>query len=279
MRNEKMDRITIGNCELYCGDTFDILPKLDIQVDAVISDPPFACTNCEWDVPIPLNQFWDLAEAKTKPTAPFVLFGTMRFAVALINARPNFFRYDAVWSKNTKCGFLWAGHQPLRSPESILAFTRPGEFKRTTYNPMLSPGGRVGTRSVRRKSNGVYGATGDYTSVRTGLQHPSSVLCFDSDRGNNKAPSHPTQKPVALLEWLIASFTNEGDTVLDCFMGAGSTAIACARTGRRFIGIEKEERYFKLAIERLNNTPIPLWADEICGHGKPNICEVRAVAS
>ena len=159
-----------------------------------------------------------------------------------------------IWSKNTKCGFLWSRHQTLRSHELILRFTRPGEFRNATYNPQRTPGNRMGTRSINRKSGGVYGSVQSHLSVRDGWVHPSSVLNFDSDRGNNQGTVlHPTQKPLALMQWLVESFTNEGDTVIDPFMGAGTTALACARTNRRFIGIEKESHYFDLAIKRLQS--------------------------
>lgn len=250
----EMEKITIGNSELYCGDCFDILPELDVTADAIISDPPFACTNLKWDEKINLPRFWGIVESKSKPNANYILFGTMRFATDLINSRPDYFSGDLVWSKNTRCGFLWANHQTLRSHEHILRFTRPGEFKRATYNAQRTPGGKIGTtRTIHRSPNGVYGSTKTCAAVRDGLIHPSSVLHFDSDRGNNQQAQflHPTQKPVALMEWLIRSFSNEGDLIIDPFMGAGSTGVACARTNRRFIGIEREAKYFDLTIKRL----------------------------
>ena len=247
-----MTPVEINGCTLHHGDTFEILPELNVTADAVISDPPFACTSLEWDEKINLPNLWELMEAKTKQSANFILFGTMRFAVDLLNSRPDFFSGDMVWSKNTRCGFLWANHQTLKSHEHILRFTRVGEFKNATYNPQRTSGGRVGaTRTITRSSNGVYGSTNPYTSIRDGLIHPCSVLEFPHDRGNNQGTFHPTQKPVALMEWLIRSFTNENDLIIDPFMGAGSTGVACARTKRRFIGIEREGKYFDWAVRRL----------------------------
>ena len=198
-----------------------------------------------------LKRFWEVAEQKAKPEANFVLFATMRFAVDLINSRRKFFRYDLCWNKNNKCGFLWANHQPLRSHESILIFIRPGFFKKATYNALRTPGGRAAQRRISRASNGVYGATNSYISVCDGLLHPSSVLCFDSDRGNNNAKIHPTQKPLALMQWLVSAYTNPGDTVIDPFAGSGTTALACLTLGRKCIAIEREQKYFDIACQRV----------------------------
>ena len=147
-----------------------------------------------------------------------------------------------------------ASKMPMRSHEQVLVFGRPGHRATSTYNPVKSPGGRVGMRSISRNPSDVYGFASDHVSVSDGNIHPSSVLAFDSDRGNNQQGlMHPTQKPISLMEFLILTYTNENDVVLDPFMGAGSTALACAMTNRRFIGVEKEQRYFDLAIKRLQS--------------------------
>ena len=272
--------IEIDGCTLYHGDTFSILPGLDLKANSLISDFPFSCTNLAWDIKLPLEATWELMESKTTQSATFILFATLRFAVDLINTRRDFFRYDLVWNKNRKCGFLWAGHQPLRNHELILCFTRPGEFKNATYNALRTPGGRIGSRSVTRKADGVYGFTNNYTSVSDGLLHPSSILNFDSDRGNNHGDLHPTAKPVALMQWLVETYTNEGDLVIDPFMGSGTTARACQLTGRRFIGIEKEERYFEMVVERLKAPrQTCLFTDSIGEHSKNNFTEIMAIAS
>jgi site-specific DNA-methyltransferase (adenine-specific) len=239
---------TIGGCILYQGDCFDILPKLDITADAVISDPPFGITDCDWDVAPPLARFWGTVEAKAKPMANFVLFGCGRFSVDLVNSKYLWFRYDLIWHKNNKCGFLNANKMPLRNHESIMVFGQPGFQKAATYNPVKSAGGRLGVRNTRHSKEGVYPTMQDYTSVSDGNKHPCSVLPFDSDRAKGH---HPTQKPLSLMEFLIKSYTNEGDLVIDPFMGSGTTGVACARLGRRFIGIEREANYYETAIERI----------------------------
>jgi len=250
-----MKEKTIGNCLLYHGDCFDILPKLDVQADAVISDPPFGITDCDWDILLPFARFWDMIACRSKPTANFVLFGCGKFTVDLINAKYLWYRYDLVWAKNNKVGFLLANKMPMRNHESVLLFGRPGYQESATYNPQKTPGGRVFTDKKRVRSGGVYPAS-TYTSESDGTFHPCTVLSFDHDRQNNQKALnlHPTQKPLALMEWLVKSYTNEEDTVIDPFMGSGTTGVACAMHNRRFIGIEQNEEYFETAVKRIYET-------------------------
>jgi len=242
---EKTDRVKIGNATLYLGDCFSVLPKLDEVCDAVISDPPFGITNCDWDNPIPLDSFWDMMECRTKLSANFVLFGCGKFTVDLVNSKRKWYRYDLVWAKTKRCGFLNANLMPMRGHEQILVFGRPGYFRGATYNPQKTPGGRASIKTTNHHSS-VYQNKGEYTHVSDGTVHPCSVLQFNSEAGQ-----HPTQKPVPLMEWLIRTYTNKGDTVLDPFMGSASTGVAAINTGRRFIGIERDERYFDIAYERI----------------------------
>jgi hypothetical protein len=196
-----------------------------------------------------------MVEGKTTDTANFVLFGCGRFAVDLVNSKYRWYRYDLIWHKNIKAGFLNANLMPMRNHESILVFGRPGFQNASVYHPQKTPGGRSG-RSGRRIKGGVSGRV--YANVKActivcdGMLHPCSVLPFKSDKGNNnQRQNHPTQKPLALMEWLVKTYTNEGDIVVDPFMGSGTTGVACARLGRRFIGIEKEQTYFDTAVERI----------------------------
>jgi len=241
--------LQLGNCTLYRGDCFDILPKLDAVADAVISDPPYGITDCEWDTMPPLSRFWDLIEGRAKPTANFVLFGCGKFTVDLVNSKYRWYRYDLVWAKNNKAGFLNANLMPMRNHESILVFGRPGNIKASTYNPQKTQGGPVRKQAINRRSS-VYSAKGNHVTHYDGTQHPCSVLSFDSDKNKHRG-LHPTLKPVALMEWLIETYTNEGDTVIDPFMGSGTTGVACAKHNRRFIGIEKEKQYFDTAAKRI----------------------------
>jgi site-specific DNA-methyltransferase (adenine-specific) len=250
-----MKKKTIGNCLLYHGDCFDILPKLDIVADAVISDPPFGITACHWDVSFSLADFWEKIQGKTKPTANFVLFGCGKFSVDLINSNYRWFRYDLIWAKNNKVGFLNANLMPMRNHESILVFGKPGFVKSATYNPQKTPDGHVrrqtaDNRRQQRKCS-IYSTPAHDAGDSDGTLLPCSVMPFKSEKDKGL---HPTLKPVALMEYLVKTYTNEGDIVIDPFMGSGTTGVACAMHGRRFIGIEKEKQYFDIAAERIRNS-------------------------
>jgi len=249
----KLGRVTwaqIGNSMLYLGDCFEIVPKLDkfnIELDAVISDPPFGITDCPWDTAPPLDKFWAMLDGRTKSTANFVLFGCGKFSVDLINSKRRWYRYDMVWAKNNKVGFLNAKKQPMRNHEQVLVFGRPGFRDTATYNAQKTPGGRVGNITRNHRSS-VYRDRGEHTHVADGTQHPCSVLFFKSEKNKGL---HPTLKPTSLMEHLVKSYSNENDIVLDCFMGSGSTGVAAIMSNRRFIGIEREPQYFDIALQRI----------------------------
>ena len=142
---------------------------------------------------------------------------------------------------------------PLRNHESIIVFVQPGYRNKATYNPQKTQGGRKAGTVSKNNNATVYRLKGSYTGMSDGMLHPGSVLFFDHDRGNNQKGHHPTMKPLALMEWLVSTYTNEGDLVVDPFMGAGSCGVACVKLGRRFIGIELEPEYYKMAIERIES--------------------------
>jgi len=256
-----MDKFEIGNSALYCGDSFEILPTLtDGSIDLICSDPPYAaesfggkCTACEWDTPINLTTFWQLLESKAKPSANVVLFANMKFAFDLIDSNRKGFRYDLVWAKNNRVGFFNANLMPLRSHENVLLFGKPGFQKMATYNPLKTPGGRPVVKRARSRGGGVYPAQESYTTVSDGTIHPISVLAFDHDRGGNQSEKclHPTMKPLHLMGWLVFTYSNPGDLIVDPFCGSGTTLEAALRLGRRFIGIERERKYFDIACQRL----------------------------
>jgi site-specific DNA-methyltransferase (adenine-specific) len=242
-----MQKIQIANCELYRGDCFKIIPQLDIKADSLITDPPFNMTACDWDIVIPLSHFWSIIVEKTKPAANYIFFASNRFMVDLVNSRYKWYRYDLIWAKNNKVGFLNANKQPMRSHESILVFGQPGAKNKATYNPIKTQG-KPYTRHHNIKA-GVYPAQ-SYTAISDGTKHPCSVLHYNSDK-DSIGGTHPTLKPLALIEYLIQSYTNKGDLVIDPFMGSGTTGVACQRLGRRFIGIEKEKQFFDTAVKRI----------------------------
>jgi site-specific DNA-methyltransferase (adenine-specific) len=241
----KTKTVKIGNATLYLGDCFKVLPKLDVEFDAVISDPPFAITDCSWDIKIPLDKFWEMIESITKTNANYVMFGCGKFTYELRNSKYKWHRYDLIWQKSKKVGFLNANLMPMRNHETILIFGRPGSRRETAYNPQKSLGGKAGVKTINHHSS-VYRDTGEYVHVSDGTRHPGSVLTFPSEAG-----FHSTQKPLGLMEHLIKTYTNEGETVLDCFMGSASTGIACVKHNRRFIGIEQDKGYFDVAVKRI----------------------------
>ncbi|MCL2745236.1 MAG: site-specific DNA-methyltransferase, partial [Planctomycetaceae bacterium] len=244
---KQLKSITIGNCTLYHGDCFEILPRLDIAADAVISDPPYNSTACDWDVYIPLAHFWDIVSAKSKAAANYVFFAAGRFMFDLAASKYKWYRYDLVWAKNNKCGFLNANKQPMRQHENILVFGCPGAGKK--YNPQKTAGGRVYAGKEKKVVSRVGTCYPTRVWTQTGSDgyiHPGSVLQI-----KNENDYHPTQKPLALMQWLIKSYSSENDTVIDPFMGSGSTGVACAASGRKFIGIEKEKKYFDIACKRI----------------------------
>ncbi|MDR0704305.1 MAG: site-specific DNA-methyltransferase, partial [Planctomycetaceae bacterium] len=249
--NKEMRKVKIGNCTLYHGDSYSILPKLNIKADAIISDPPYGITHCEWDEGLILPMFWDLVNNTIKPSANIVLFAASRFMIDLVNSKYRWFRYDLVWAKNNKVGFFNANKQPLRSHEHILVFGREGEKANATYNPVKIGNGNPYKKKHIHKA-GVYPARSYYTES-DGNRHPCSVLHYKSDKDKYDS-IHPTLKPVALMEFLVASYSNENDIVIDPFMGAGTTGVACQKLGRKFIGIEREKQYFETTVKRLKES-------------------------
>lgn len=236
---------------LYCGDCLDIMKQIgDGTIDLVLCDLPYGTTQNKWDAVIPFDSLWEQYNRVAKPNAAFVLFAQGLFYVDLVNSNRANFRYDIVWDKQLKSGFLNANVMPLRVHEQIAVFYK----SKPTYNPQKvkgqpthSKGTAVFTKDV---TNNNYG---DYTPVENinDMKYPSSILSYQ--KPHPSVSVHPTQKPVELLEYLIKTFTNEDDIVLDNTMGSGSTGVACMNTNRNFIGIEKDEKYFDIAKSRIND--------------------------
>lgn len=234
---------------LYCGDCLDIMKQIgDGTIDLVLCDLPYGTTQNKWDAVIPFDSLWEQYNRVAKPNAAFVLFAQGLFYVDLVNSNRANFRYDIVWDKQLKSGFLNANVMPLRVHEQIAVFYK----SKPTYNPQKvkgqpthSKGTAVFTKDV---TNNNYG---DYTPVENinDMKYPSSILSYQ--KPHPSVSVHPTQKPVELLEYLIKTFTNEGDTVLDNTMGSGSTGVACLNTNRNFIGIELDDNYFDIAERRM----------------------------
>ena len=238
---------------LYRGD-YELLESLDLQATALIADPPFGITESAkkggWDEKINHQRLWEVTEKCCIPNCTVALFGVSGFLIDLINSKRDWYRYQIQWVKNRKCGFLNSRFAPLRQHETIAVFSRPGFARKATYNAQRTPGGRIGTRKITRKCDSIYGGINDCVTTSDGWQHPTDVVYCELDRHLYQR-AHPCQKPVALMTYLVRTFTNEGDLVIDPFMGSGTTAEACLLTGRRFVGTEKNADFYETAVERL----------------------------
>jgi site-specific DNA-methyltransferase (adenine-specific) len=234
---------------LICGECLQEMDKLIEQglvFDAIITDPPYGTTACKWDSIIPLDEMWERLNKLIKPNGAIVLFGNEPFSSVLRTSNLDYYKYDWCWDKVRGSNFATVKIRPFNSFENIMVFYK----KQPTYNPQMLEGkpytqkqGRVG----EAKQTGLHKK--DVVTVNKGTRYPLSILRFSKESG-----LHPTQKPVALMEYLIKTYTNEGETVLDFTMGSGTTGIACKNLNRNFIGIEKDEKYFEIAKNRIENT-------------------------
>tara|TARA_R110000851_G_scaffold3590_2_gene14671 strand:+ start:408 stop:1106 length:699 start_codon:yes stop_codon:yes gene_type:complete len=219
----------------------------DCSIDAIITDPPYGTTACKWDSVIDFDKMWEQLNRIIKPNGAIVLFGSEPFSSALRMSNIKNFKYDWVWNKDRPSGHLNAKRQPMRDVENISVFYK----KQCTYNPIMTIGKKSNSigkaiNDITCKNNSVYG---DFQRVnREGNEkYPRQILKYSRPH----PPIHPTQKPILLMEYLIKTYTNEGDTVLDFTMGSGSTLVACDNLNRNGIGIEMDEAYFKIAEQRI----------------------------
>lgn len=218
----------------------------DGSVDLVLCDPPYGTTECTWDHVLPFDKLWKEYRRVLKPTGAAVLFAAQPFTTRLINSNARDFRYCWYWKKNNATGAPFAKVQPLRCIEDIAVFYR----KAPTYNPQ----GLIELEKPRQQkavNSGVYGTFGGTPQPQRFTGYPKHLLEFANEATSNKNRLHPTQKPVALLEYLVRTYTNPGETVLDNCMGSGSTGVACINAGRRFIGMEQDVGYFVTAANRI----------------------------
>jgi DNA modification methylase len=245
MRSEK-----IGNCLLYQGDCLEIMPMLAAgSVDMVLADLPYGTTQNKWDAVIPFAPLWDRYRAITKANAAMVLTAAEPFMSALVMSNVMDFRYDLIWHKSQAVGHLNARRMPMRTHENIAVL-----YKQTAqYNPQIQDKPKENIRPVgRRAASENWGKYNEYAerTIPADKRYPQSVETFNNpNRG--EAGHHPTQKPVELMAYLIRTYTNPGELVLDNTMGSGTTGVASVREGRRFIGIEKDRNYFNIACDRI----------------------------
>ena len=229
--------------DLIHGDCLEEMKRIpDGSVDAVICDPPYGTTACRWDTVIPLEPMWEQLKRVTKKNGAIVLFGSQPFTSALVMSNPKMFRYVWHWHKGYSTGFANCNKMPMKSFEDVCVFYK----KLPTYNPQgLVDSGKINKRGSAQESMGRTGCIGgEYTQIKT--NYPT-----DEIRTKKERTQHPTGKPVALMEYLIKTYTNEGETVLDFTMGSGTTGVACKNLNRNFIGIELDKEYFEIAKERI----------------------------
>jgi len=234
--------------KLMQGDCLERMKEIkDGSVDMVLTDPPYGTTACKWDSIIPIEPMWEQLKRVIKPNGAIVMTASQPFTSALVMSNPKMFKYDWCWRKPKGTGHLNAKKMPMRDKEDIVVFYS----KPCTYNPQMTNGEPylAKGKGSKQKREDCYGKYGDARSDNNGTRYPVQVLDIPIKERNRV---HPTQKPVALMEYLIKTYTNEGETVLDFTMGSGTTGVACANLGREFIGIERDDGYFNIAKERID---------------------------
>ena len=240
--------------QLFNGDCLEIMNKLiadGVKVDAVITDPPYGTTACKWDSVIPFDEMWKRLKALRKDNTPIVLFGSEPFSTYLRMSNIKEFKYDWIWNKFKAGNIFLANYQPMKIHEIISVFGKDN----ITYNPIKEIRDKI-----KISKNYGTGATmgGNYEKEEKVYiykdKNPVSIIEISNAR--QKGKSHPTQKPLDLMEYLVKTYTNEGDTVLDFTMGSGTTGVACKNLNRNFIGIELDKKYFDIAEKRINETTV-----------------------
>jgi len=238
--------------KLIKGDCLEKMADIpDGSVDMVLCDLPYGTTTCKWDTVIPFEPLWAAYRRVCRPTAAIVLTANQPFTSALIMSNAQNWKHSWVWNKGVGVNFMHVKRQPLKITEDVLVFG----FGTPTYFPQMTPKDKP-----QRKSNNNMGESSGYSVDEASDKYvgriytesyPSVILNFSS-RSTGSRGLHPTQKPVALMEYLIRTYTNEGQTVLDNTMGSGTTGVACVHTDRCFIGIERDDEYFKIASNRID---------------------------
>ena len=241
------------NCHIKQGDCLELMKDIpDGSIDMILCDLPYGTTACKWDVIIPFEPLWEQYKRVIKMGGAVALFCKQPFTSLVVQSNLDWWRYELIWQKEKGTDFGHANHKPLNAHENIEIFYN----KQPTYNKQMLKGTPYTKKNNRNNDKTDLNFSSDNSGiwVNKGERTPVSVLKFARDNIHKGKNLHPTQKPVKLLEWLIKSYTNEGETVLDNCMGSGSTGVACVNTNRNFIGYELDEEYFKIAEKRLQNT-------------------------
>lgn len=241
----------MSDITLFCGDCLEEMQNItDKSVNLILCDLPYGSTSCPWDIIIPFDKLWDEYNRVLKDNGIVVLFSSGFFTIDLINSNRKDFKYKLIWKKNVPTGMSSAKYRPMKYYEEICVFYK----KVGTYNPQMKP--RVGVGKACYNYDHYCGESNhvEYKKVKKRYDpdfvQPSDILEFNVVPNRN-GKVHPTQKPIELLEWLINTYSNENDLVLDNTMGSGSTGVACKKLSRNFVGIEKDEKYFEIAKQRI----------------------------
>ena len=236
--------------QLYKGDCLELMKAIPSgSVDAIITDPPYGTTACKWDSVIPFDLMWEQLNRIIKPNGAIVLFGCEPFSSALRMSNIKNYKLDLKWVKSRPTGHLNAKRMALKNIEDVIIFYR----KQPTYNPQFTKGKpnniKEGVARASKATNNIYGDFKNSVQIKTEKKYPKQNLYFNQN--DPRKILHPTQKPVELMEYLIKTYTNANETVLDFTMGSGSTGVACVNTFRKFIGIEMDDNYFNIAEKRI----------------------------
>lgn len=245
--------------KLYNGDCLEIMDKLideGVKVDCILTDPPYGTTACKWDSIIPFEQMWERLHKLIKPNGAIILFGSEPFSSNLRLSNIENYKYDWYWNKSKALGFTHCKNKPMNKVETISVFSlskikHKGQLNRMEYNPQgLLPYDKMvkGNKACEGDTNGhKYARPSHKEYIQEFTNYPVNILKFNNE-GNTV---HPTQKPILLMEYLIKTYTNENEIVLDFTMGSGTTGVACMNTNRKFIGIELDNNYFDIASKRI----------------------------
>jgi len=238
--------------ELIQGDCLEVMKDIpDNSVDMVCCDMPYGTTQNKWDSVIDLKKLWEQYERIIKDNGAMVFTAQDKFSARLMLSNEKLHRYNLIWDKQLVSGFLNANRMPLRVHEDVIIFYK----KLPVYNPQKSKGKKSHSKgSMNTNKNNNYGQYGkvDNTTSLGDMKHPKSIISFQKPHPSKCL--HPTEKSLELMEWLVKTYTNKGDTVLDNCMGSGTTGVACKNLNRGFIGIELDKEYFEIAKQRIENT-------------------------
>ncbi len=245
--------------QVICGDCLEVMKDIpDKSIDMILCDLPYGTTACKWDTIIPFEPLWEQYKRIIKDNGAIVLTASQPFTSALVMSNPDMFKYEWIWKKSRKNGYVHAKGMPLKETENILVFSKGDVYSKSKNKMKYNPQGvvpfseeRINYVKTTKTNQGGHKIGSKWK--QNGAFYPTNIITFKSE--SPKTQVHPTQKPVALFEYLIKTYTNEGDLVLDNCAGSGTTAIACLNTNRNYILIEKEPKYIEIINNRINNLP------------------------